>query len=199
MHTSKAISTISYNSHGFLIDKLMKLRENGIISDWFCIKHYAEEDESKDHYHVWIMPNQRIDTLRLQEQFREFDPKIPEKPLGCIDFTMSNPDDAILYFQHFKEYLAYKGQSRKYHYLREDFYYADALCFEDRYNHAFKASDFARSVQLIEQLRINRNNPAKLIENNIIKFNQACQLNAYMNMCYNYNERTNRNGRKGHN
>lgn len=198
MHTSKPISTISYNSHGFLIDTLMKLREKGVISDWFCIKHYREEDESKDHYHVWIMPNKRIDTLYLQGFFKEFDPEFPQKPLGCIDFCISNPDDAILYFQHFTPYLNFKGQSRKYVYQREDFYFADYLCFEEKYNHAFKASEFARSVELVEQLKMYRNNPAKLIENNVIKLNQACQLNAYMNMCYKYNEHTFRNGKKGH-
>lgn len=198
MHTSKPIATISYNTHGFLIDTLMHLRDNGVISDWFCIKHFHEEDESKDHYHVWVKPNGRLDTLSLQNCFKEFDPKNPDKPLGCIDFEMSDPDNAILYFQHLKSYLESKGQTRKYSYLREDFYYADEMNFENLYNHAFKSSKWAQDVQILEQLRLNKNNPASLIENNIIKMNQACQLNAYMNMCYKYNEHTFRNGKKGH-
>ena len=57
MRTSKTISTISYNTKDFLEFKLMELMDSGDISDWFFIQHFAEEDEKKDHIHLWVKSN----------------------------------------------------------------------------------------------------------------------------------------------
>lgn len=122
MKTSRAISTISFNSVGFLKLKLNELVRAKKISFWFFVPHKAEDDEGgkKDHNHLYIFPSKMLFTDDLKEEFKEYDPKHPEKPLGCISFKFSKFEDAYLYFIHDKRYLAMKGQSRKFHYTHDD-------------------------------------------------------------------------------
>ena len=120
MNTSKSISTISYNSEDFLLLKLKELYNNRMISDYMYILHSPEDDELKFHIHLWIQPNKKIDTVELQEMFKEVDPNNP-KPLGCIDFRKSDIDNWILYNQHFRPYLVSKLEDRKKYYQKEDF------------------------------------------------------------------------------
>lgn len=178
MRTSKPISTISYNSLEFLVMKLEELVDNHKISDYMFIKHFAEEDESKDHTHLWIMPNTLLDTMDLQNHFKELDLIHPNKPLGCIDFRSSDCDEWILYSQHFEPYLRSKNEDRQYHYTRDDFVYHDEYTFEDRYNHAFKGSKWAERYQMLEQLKRNQLNPVDLIFNGTVPLQLASQLNA---------------------
>ena len=152
MRTSKPIATISYNSREFLIKKLDELYENHKISDYMLIPHFAEADETKkNHTHLHIKPNTLLDTMELQAYFKEFDPQNPKKPLGCIDFVISDVDHWILYCQHYPPYLASKGESREYTYHKDDFIYKDEDTFEDKYYHAFKGSDWAKRWELLQR------------------------------------------------
>lgn len=193
MRTSKPISTISYNSQDYLVHKLNELVKAHKVSDWIFINHFAEEDERKDHIHLWIKPNTMLDTMDLQKHFMEFDALNPTKLLKCIDFQSSSVDDWILYSQHFEPYLASKSESREYHYTKDDFVYCDEDSFEDLYHHAFKGSDWAKRWQILEQLRTNAANPADLILNGSIPLSMACSLNALRQM-----NGLNRGGRSGH-
>lgn len=127
MKTSRAISTISFNTPEFLKLKLTELTQAKKISFWFFINHKPEDDEAgkKYHNHVYIFPSKMLQTDDLKDEFKEFDPKNPEKPLGCISFVFSKFADAYLYFLHDKRYLAMKGQSRKYHYSHDDLITSD--------------------------------------------------------------------------
>lgn len=194
MRTSKPISTISYNSQSFLVCKLGELVKAHKISDWIFINHFAEEDERKDHIHLWIKPNVLLDTMDLQKHFMELDVLNPTKPLKCIDFQSSSVDDWILYSQHFEPYLASKNESREYHYTKDDFVYCDEDSFEDLYHHAFKGSEWAKRWQILEQLKTNAVNPADLIYNGSIPLGMACSLNALRQMTSGLN----RGGRSGH-
>lgn len=196
MRTSKPIATISYNTQEFLYAKLEELIRNHKICDYIFINHFAEEDESKNHIHLWIKPNTLIDTMELQKHFLELDPLKPSKPLKCIDFRASHVDDWILYCQHYKPYLASKAESRQYHYTRDDFVYADEDSFEDLYNHAFKGSEWAKRNQILEQLHRGTVNPTELILNGTVPLNMASQLNAFKYMQSHYG--TNRGERSGH-
>lgn len=196
MRTSKPIATISYNSQEFLVQKLKELLDNHKICDYMFIKHHAEEDEKKDHIHLWIKPNTLLDTMDLQKHFMELDMKNPTKPLKCIDFRVSQVDDWILYNQHYAPYLASKNESRAYHYLKEDFVFADEDTFDDLYNHAFKGSDWAKRFQILEQLANGLINPANLILNGSVPLNMASQLNAFTYMKTHYG--TDRGGRPNH-
>lgn len=179
MRTSKPIATISYNTQEFLVHKLEELIANKKISDYMFINHFAEEDERKNHIHLWIKPNRLLDTMDIQRFLMELDPKNPEKPLKCIDFRASKTDDWILYCQHYAPYLASKGESREYHYSKDDFVAHDEDTFEDLYYHAFKGSDWARRFQVLEQLASGKIKPTELILNGSVPLNLATQLNAF--------------------
>jgi len=194
MRTSKPIATISYNTEAFLIATLEELYRNKKICDWCFIKHYPEEDEKKEHIHLWVKPNTLIDTMDLQEKFKELDLKNPTKPLGCIDFRSSNIDDFILYGMHLEAYLLSKLEFRQYHYEKSDFKYCDEDTFNDLYNHALKGSEWAKRNQTTKIIKETWRDPASLIDSGILSLNQAPQLNAYTYM----KKHTYRNGRKGH-
>ena len=181
MRTSKPITTISYNSEAFLVSRLSELVRNHKVSDWIFIKHTAEQDEKKDHIHLWIKPNTLLDTMDLQNFLKEFDVYDPtKKPLGCIDFRLSQVDDFILYSQHFGPYLASKGESREFCYTRDDFRFCDEDTFDDIYQHAFKGSDWAKRNQILQALNENTMSPTDLILNGTLPLNYASQLNAFM-------------------
>lgn len=178
MRTSKPISTISYNSQEFLVTKLEELVRNHKISDYVFINHFKEQDEKKNHIHLWIRPNTLLDTMTLQDFLKEIDPANPTKPLKCIDFRISDIDEWILYCQHFSPYLASKGESREYHYTKDDFVPYDEDTFDDLYNHAFKGSNWAQRNQILQTLKEGQINPATLVLNGSVPLTLASQLNA---------------------
>ena len=110
----------------------------------------------------------------------ELDAKHPTKPLKCIDFRVSKTDDWILYNQHFAPYLASKGETREYHYSKDDFVAADEETFEYNYQHAFKGSEWALRYQILEQLASGDVKPAQLILSGTVPLNLASQVNAFL-------------------
>ena len=87
MATQKPISTISYNSELFLKEKLDNWIKAHIIQTYMYICHKGE-DGDKDHIHVRIEPNKKLDPMDLQAQLLEY--KIGnDKPLGCRPFRPS--------------------------------------------------------------------------------------------------------------
>lgn len=198
MRTSKPISTISYNSLEFLTQKLEELINNHRICDYMFITHKAEQDEKKDHIHLWIKPNTLLDTMDLQNFLTELDLKNPTKPLKCIDFRLTHDtDEWVLYVQHYAPYLASKGESREYYYSKSDFHYHDEDTFDDLYLHAFKGSKWAHQNQILEQLRNGLISPVDLINNGTVPLNLASQLNAYKYLQTHYSV-LDRGGRENH-
>ena len=176
MRTSKEVATISYNSEDFLKEQLKSLYRRHVICDWMFIKHQAEEDERKDHIHLWIKPNTLIDTMEIQNVLTEFNPDDSLHPLKCIDFRRSSVDDWILYALHDREYLLTKGECRQYVYEKENIIRCDDDTFEDLYYHAYHGSKFA-------QERVQRNiifdfnfNKAELIKQGRVPLGLASQL-----------------------
>lgn len=197
MRTKKPIATISYNSISFLDEKLNSLFEQKKISDYMYIVHEPEEDEKKKHIHLYIEPNTLLDTMELQDFFKELDLNNPGKPLKCINFVQSKIDDWILYNSHNEAYLASKFETRVYHYTKEDFYCLDSDTFDYNWTHAFKGSDWAKRNQMLEQLTDGRISPVKLITNGTIPLNMASQLNAFEFLKRNQNT-TNRGSHNPH-
>lgn len=106
MATQKPISTISYNSEIFLKEKLDNWVKAHIIQCYMYICHKGE-DGDKDHIHVRIEPNKKLDPMDLQAQLLEY--KIGnDKPLGCRPFRPSKEEDWILYAVHDETYLKLK-------------------------------------------------------------------------------------------
>ena len=129
MTTSKPFSTITYNSETFLISKLDDLVTGGILDEYAFIHHAKEEDEAKDHIHLYMIPAHKMDTAKIKDYLQEYDEKNPDKPLGCISCVSSKWDDFYLYGIHDSAYLASKGMSRKYHYVRDNFHFSSPEFF----------------------------------------------------------------------
>lgn len=106
MATQKPISTISYNSEAFLVEKLQNLYDAHIIQAWQFITHKGE-DGDKDHIHLRIEPNKRIDPMELTEMFKEYE-KGKDKPLGVRPWRQSKEEDWYLYAVHDSDYLSLK-------------------------------------------------------------------------------------------
>lgn len=110
--TAKPHSTISYNTKEFLLNKLNALYDAGRIEDYRVIFHIGELDEDtgeydKDHAHVFIVPNRRLDTVELRREFDEVDFAHPEikKPLGTLPWRASDPYHWLMYVTHDPVYL----------------------------------------------------------------------------------------------
>lgn len=116
--TTKPISSISWNTLQYLVDRLEELRKAHVIAFWVLIQHHAEEDEKKDHIHFYVEPNRSVDTEELRENFIEVIPG--SKPLGVNKFQKSNFQNWLWYSIHDKAYLFSKGETRKYNYSIND-------------------------------------------------------------------------------
>lgn len=106
MATQNPISTISYNSVKFLKEKLDTWYQSHIISCYMFIRHKGE-DGDKDHTHVFLIPNRRLDPMDLVEELKEYTADNP-KPLGVRPFRKSKEEDWILYAVHDPDYLKIK-------------------------------------------------------------------------------------------
>ncbi len=120
MLTSKPISTVWYGSKEFLEYQLKQLILHNKLIFYAFINHLKEEDEKKDHIHVYIVPDGRLDTSSLTDILTEIDVNNP-LPIKPLPYRKSKFDDWYLYNSHNTVYLASKGQERKYHYSKEDF------------------------------------------------------------------------------
>ena len=126
MNTQFPLSTISWNSEGFLRSKLNDLLGN-VISFWGYIEHIGEDDEAgkKNHFHVFLEPCKRLQTIALRSEFMELDINRPDKPILPLDFHKSKFGDWWWYNQHDSNYLACKCEMRKYHYDPSAFVWSD--------------------------------------------------------------------------
>lgn len=176
MKTSKPISTISYNSEQFLKSKLQELLEAGSIEFWCYIKHHKESDDTKDHIHLLICPNERIDTGELKNEFMEIDATKPDKPLGVIMFCTSIVDEWFLYNMHYKPYLDSKLLEREYHYSKEDFVYSDEDTFEFLFLHAFHESKFVTERKLFKLITDKKSKGSDLVVHGAVPLQNACGL-----------------------
>ncbi len=106
MATQKPISTISYNSEQFLKEKLEQWIKAHIIQSYMYICHKGE-DGDKDHIHLRIEPNKKLDQMDLTEQLQEYQMG-QKKPLGIRPWRPSKEEDWILYAVHDEQYLKLK-------------------------------------------------------------------------------------------
>lgn len=106
MATQRPISTISYNTEAFLKEKLDTWFEAHIIQAYQYIKHKGE-DGDKDHIHLRIEPNRRLDPMELVDALKEHIPG-EKKPRGVLTFRPSKEEEWLLYAIHDKGYLLQK-------------------------------------------------------------------------------------------
>lgn len=197
MKTRLPISTISYNSPKFLALKLRELQAAKIISEWHFIEHEPEDDEGgkRKHIHLWLEPSKTIQTDDLIAEMLEPDPDKPDKPRKCLPFRISkNFGDWYLYGIHDRAYLASKAESRRYHYTVEDVRTSD----DDQLNCRIHEIDMLdksgwskMSAYMQEGLTF-----AEVFKRGAVPIQQFAQFKAAYE--YMIAERTNRNGRPGH-
>lgn len=152
MATQKPISTISYNTESFLREKLEALYNAHIIQAYTYIKHKGE-DGDKNHIHLRIEPNKRIDPMDLVDDLKEYE-KGKSKPLGVRPFRPSKEEDWILYAVHDPDYLALKygnDKDGKLEYKWEDIVASDGYDVEVAFLRAKQALKHT-SPSIINQL-----------------------------------------------
>lgn len=140
MKTRKSISTLHYIDIDTLVIKLDDLVSKNKISFYGCIEHLKEEDETKNHIHLFIVPNGEVDTDQLRNELEFLDPKNPTKPIRSMPFRSSKFADWYLYSLHDTAYLLSKQQSRKFHYKKDEFRVSD----EDYFNELIHEIDFTK-------------------------------------------------------
>lgn len=122
MKTRRPFSSIWYGSPNFLKSSLDKLVRKGDLLFYAFVSHHKEEDEKKDHIHLYMEPDGTIDTKQLIDLIQEVDLSsenlMPVKLLPCRN---SNFSEWYLYTSHNIAYLTSKGQKRKFHYSIDDF------------------------------------------------------------------------------
>jgi hypothetical protein len=196
LKTSKPFSTISYNSCEFLQVKLNDLINRRKIAFYGFIEHLPEEDEKKAHKHLYIVPNGQINTDEILDYLLELDPKNPDKPLGCIPFHSSKFTDWYLYSVHDKDYLASKGQSRKYSYQKDEVIVSDS----DFFNEEFHRMDLSK-LSKVKALRnaVETGVPFEhMLMTGQIPVQQVYAYKQTYDMILSYLDRTHRDGRETH-
>lgn len=117
--TKKPLSSISFNTEGYLRSCLETLVSECKIQSWMYILHRPEEDTKKPHIHVFLSPCCPVNPVVIRKAFIEpmFD---GSGDLGCLPFNPSKVSDWLLYALHYEPYLNSKGLVREYHYLLDD-------------------------------------------------------------------------------
>lgn len=153
MKTSKPLSTISYNTEKFLVAKLNDLVKSKSIVCWFAVLHKPEDDEKKEHWHLYVEPHTSISTIDLDEEFIQFVKGCKKKPLKCIDWHPSKFDEWYLYALHDIDYLASKMLVKKYHYNVDDFLASDRDLLEHRHFEVYHESKVFQDNRFLNYLR----------------------------------------------
>lgn len=177
MATQKPISTISYNTEPFLKEKLDTWVKAHIIQAYQYIKHKGE-DGDKDHIHLRLEPNKKLDVMDLQEELREY-PIGCEKPLTCRPFRQSKEEDWILYAVHDETYLKLKyggaEKGEKLPYKWQDIVVSEYYDMEIAFIRA-KASMEHTTVNMATRLQSGEK-PLDLVMqgNNVFQVNAICR------------------------
>ena len=196
MKTSKPFSTISYLTETTLIEKLNHYIHLGKISFWAFVEHYPEEDEKKKHKHLIIFPDGQINTKELTDFLVEIDIANPLKPLACMPFSSSKWFDWYLYSSHNEDYLASKGQSRKFRYLDKDFRTSNEDFFQELI-HTMDLSKLNRVARL--KNAVEKGVPfEQMVSNGQIPIQQINAFKTAYEMLTEYQGTTFRNDRQTH-
>lgn len=176
--------------------KLNDLVNRRKIAFYAFIEHLPEEDERKKHKHVLIIPNGQINTDQVYDFLLEIDPSYPDKPLGCTPFRSSKFSDWYLYAMHDRDYLASKGQSRKYFYKNEDFIVSDSDFFNEEI-HTIDLSSLSKMKNLRNAVSSGVSFEQMVI-NGQIPIQQVYAYQRAYDLIQEYQKRTYRNNKTSH-
>ena len=135
----------------FLQNVLSTAVEDGSIFFYAFIRHYAEEDTKKDHFHIFVSPSKPLDMLAFRRLFIE--PVPGDKPLCSLPFQSSKIGDWLLYALHDITYLNKHGLVRLNHYSIEDVITNDDEFLLQSYYDAKESISDNRMVLFINEMR----------------------------------------------
>lgn len=173
MNTCKPISTVTYNTNEFLVHQLDILLKTHVIDYYMFINHLGEPDQygdDKDHTHLFILPNHRINTADIDDLLIE--PVEGNLPLRNISWSTSKNDDWILYNLHDPAYLLTKFETRKYQYSYDDLKSSNENDLRRRYRCAYQSSGYAKMKNLY-QYAVSGGSIEELMKNGAIPVNQV--------------------------
>lgn len=184
MGTKKPIATVSFNTEEHLRQVLDGLVKAGVLSDWLYIKHMAESEEKKEHFHVWMAPNRIVEKNSIRDAFKEIDVTNPTaKPLGCIAVDNSKIDDWVLYALHDEAYLLSKFvETKKYRYSPDDIVGSSEAFKEQAVRHALEESDWVKERKKTKLIcdAIESGQTSQLYKSGVVSLGQANNLRALL-------------------
>lgn len=151
---------------------LEEFLESKKIQFWAFINHFPDEDDLKEHFHVYVEPFATLDTVPFNDSFVEVVPG--SKPLKCLAWRSSKFSDWYMYCLHDSEYLLYKGLKRNLTYAQDDFIVSDF----DEFNHLVHSFDRSAIIgykALFDHARSGIN-VADAIDIGVIPYSQMARL-----------------------
>lgn len=192
MQTTKLISTVSFNTPNFLKGKLNSLVASAVLEYAHWVIHEPEEDETKQHIHVVMKPNRRLDTSALGKEFVE---KLAdeEKPRGVLPFrSTSRMSDWVLYSAHDIQYLLRKGETRKHSYELKQFNSTCQDLLEEDWRDCHHSED--NKIPLLREYAKQGKTWADILQLNFIPINQLFQYkDIFFTLLQSHTERNGRN------
>ena len=182
MLTSCILSNISYNSEEFLTRQLNSLLTGKQISFWCYIKHHKEEEELKDHIHLLMIPDTRLDTVNLDSHFIE--PVPNNLPLKCMLWhKVSCIYDWFLYAVHDPVYLKLKyAEDKKIHYDKLEFVTSDKDIFQDFWFKSFHEYSFWKSTKYLKFLN-DGIGCREMVKKGYVDLNEMVNFHYFAKMC----------------
>lgn len=162
----------------FLKMKLDELYKSRKIDMYCFISHLPEEEELKQHIHLAVNPNIRIDTRDLDDFLSEPDDN-NDKPLGTCGIWYiigkNNFYDWLLYVLHDLNYCHLKGYpDRKYVYSKYDFITSNQDYIINSVYEAYHQSNFAYNRTILDLVQ---NVPAKeIVKSGYININNMANF-----------------------
>lgn len=133
--TSKPLSTVTWNSEQFLVNRLNDLMKNGVISYWCYVLHKAEKSEGKDHIHLYFEPRKMVDPVDFRSYLCEVDIANPSKPIMPSRIQPSKGNHWVAYCRHDPVYIKKytKEGIKEYEYSKDAFKSSDDILFEQQW------------------------------------------------------------------
>ena len=165
MRTQQPISFIWFGSESFLKDQLSCFVVENKVDFWCFIHHKKEEEEKKDHFHVFAMPSSVIDSDYFKAHFVEADPN-NVKPVKINRIETSKWYDWYWYGLHDPRYLSTKGiDPKRYVYSPNDIVRSDEDMFIEMKLNTPKVKN---SADPIREAVINRVPFVNLVDSGVV-------------------------------
>lgn len=183
MKTSSPISTICYQSIEHLKNNLDFLVSEHFIDFYAFVEHLPEDNELKEHKHLLVFPNGRIDTTVLDGYLIQANLDEPDKPYKNIWWQKSKPIEWVLYCTHNIEYcLATNSGYKKYQYDITCFISSDYDGLQELFLQSFHSQEFAKYS--VAYRLVNGEKVSTLVKEGVVTINDSARVLNFAKLCY---------------